>query len=260
MLLAVDVGNSNLTSGIFRGSELTAHWRLKTDPEQTIDGWGIFFRNLLSLGGFTREEMDGIVISSVAPRLDESLRVMAEQYFRLSPLFIDADLDTGLRIAIDNPSELGADRIANSAAAWARYGGPVVIVDFGTAINFDVVSGQGEYLGGVLCPGLTTASEALFAKAAKLPQIRLRKPETVIGHGTVPALESGMYFGALGQIDGILSGISEELGSTPRVIATGGQALDLAQDAPRIDEVNEHLTLEGLRLIWEKNIREKNRT
>ena len=253
MLFAVDVGNTNLTLGVFRGAELAGHWRLKTDREQTVDGWGVLFRNLLSLGGLRLEEIDGMIVSSVAPALDDSLRKMAERYLRRSPLFVDAFTDTGLTIRIDNPREVGADRIVNSVAAFARFGGPCVSVDFGTAINFDVISREAEYLGGLLCPGLSVSAEALFRRTARLPQIEIREPRGLIGRNTVDALESGFYYGALGLLDGILERLIAELGPETKVVATGGQAQVICPASRYVKAIDEHLTLTGLRLIWERN-------
>ena len=253
MLFSVDVGNTNLSLGVFRGAELVGDWRLKTDREQTVDGWGVLFRNLLSLNGLELGEVEGMVISSVVPSLDASLRKMAEKYLNSSPLFLDAETDTGLTIRIDNPLEVGADRIANSVAAYDRFGGPCVSVDFGTAINFDVISANAEYIGGLLCPGIGVAAEALFRRTARLPQIELREPETLVGAGTVPALQSGMFYGALGQLDGILERLVAELGPETSVVATGGQAQMICPKSRYVREVDEHLTLQGLRLIWERN-------
>ena len=253
MLLALDVGNTNLTLGVFRGSELAGDWRLKTDAAQTVDGWGVLCRNVLALAELSAREIDGIAISSVVPSLDESLRGMGERYFSQTPLFIDATVDSGLDIRIDSPSEVGADRIVNSVAAFTRYGGPCVSVDFGTAVNFDVVSADGGYLGGVLCPGVSVSAEALFRRTARLPQIDLREPKGVIGRNTVDALQSGLFYGTVGLIEGILARLVEELGAETRVVATGGQAKELAPACSRIDTVDEHLTLEGLRLVWERS-------
>lgn len=253
MLFAVDVGNTNLTLGVFRGADLAGDWRLKTDPSQTVDGWGVLFRNLLSLANMSFAEVDGIVISSVVPTLDDSLRRMAERYFRQTPVLVDSATDTGLTIKIDNPSEVGADRIVNSVAAFARCGGPCVSVDFGTAINFDVISKDAEYLGGLLCPGLSVSAEALFRRTARLPQIEVRKPAKVIGASTVAALQSGLYYGALGLLDGILERLISELGPETRVVGTGGQAHVICPASKYVTDVEEHLTLEGLRLIWERN-------
>jgi len=253
MLFAVDVGNTNLTLGVFRDDKLVGDWRLNTDRSQTVDGWGVLFRNLLSLAELQFSEIDGIAISSVVPSLDASLRRMSERYFRQTPLFVDSTTDTGLRIEIDTPSEVGADRLVNSVAAFARYGGPCVAVDFGTAINFDVISADGAYLGGLLCPGVGVAAEALFRRTARLPQIDIAEPDHLIGSNTVDALRSGLYYGSLGQLDGILGRLVEQLGPETKVVGTGGQAHTLCPASAYVQEIDEHLTLEGLRLVWERN-------
>jgi len=252
MLLAIDVGNTNLTLGVFRGDELLRDWRLKTDRDQTVDGWGVLIRNLLDLADLPVDGINGIVIASVVPSLNNSLRRMTERYFRKTPLFIDPSVDTGLTIAIDNPSEVGADRIANSVAAFQRFGGPCVAVDFGTAINFDVVRADGSYVGGLLCAGVEVAAKALFSNTAKLPQIEVTRPAKLIGTSTVSALQSGLFYGSLGLLDGILERLLEELGPDTKVVGTGGQAHVICPSSKHVKEVDEHLTLKGLRLIWER--------
>lgn len=252
MLLAIDVGNTNLTLGVFSGERLLHDWRLKTDRDQTVDGWGVLIRNLLMLAGLSANEIDGVVIASVVPSLNNSLRRMAERYFQRTPLFIDAAIDTGLKIAIDNPAEVGADRIANSVAAFERFGGPCVAVDFGTAINFDVVQADGSYVGGLLCAGVEVAAKALFSNTAKLPQIEVTRPAKLIGTSTIGALQSGLFYGSLGLLDGILERLLAELGPEAAVVGTGGQAHVICPSSRYVQEVDEHLTLKGLRLIWDR--------
>jgi type III pantothenate kinase len=252
MLLAIDVGNTNLTLGVFDGERLLHDWRLKTDRDQTVDGWGVLIRNLLMLADLPASKIDGIVIASVVPSLNDSLRRRAERYFQRTPLLVDASVDTGLTIAIDNPAEVGADRIANSVAAFERFGGPCVAVDFGTAINFDVVQSDGSYVGGLLCAGVEVAAKALFSNTAKLPQIEVTRPAKLIGTSTVSALQSGLIYGSLGLLDGILERLLSELGPQTRVVGTGGQAHVICPSSKYVEEVDEHLTLKGLRLIWER--------
>ena len=252
MLLAIDVGNTNLTLGVFRGSELLHDWRLKTDRDQTVDGWGVLIRNLLTLAGLSATEIDGIVIASVVPSLNNSLRRMAERYFQQTPLLLDSTVNTGLTIAIDNPSEVGADRIANSVAAFERFGGPCVAVDFGTAINFDVVQANGSYVGGLLCAGVEVAAKALFSNTARLPQIEVTRPAKLIGTSTVGALQSGLFYGSLGLLDGILERLLAELGPETKIVGTGGQAHVICPSSKYVQVVDEHLTLKGLRLVWER--------
>jgi type III pantothenate kinase len=252
MLLAIDVGNTNLTLGVFSGTELLHDWRLKTDRDQTVDGWGVLVRNLLSLANLPATDIDGIVIASVVPSLNDSLRRMAERYFRLTPLLVDASTDTGLEIRIDNPNEVGADRIANSVAAFAQLGGPCVAVDFGTAINFDVVTGDGAYVGGLLCAGVDVAAKALFSNTARLPQIEVTQPDKLIGTTTVGALQSGLFYGSLGLVDGILARLLAELGPHTKIIGTGGQARVICPASEHVQQIDDHLTLKGLRLIWDR--------
>lgn len=253
MLLAIDAGNTNLTMGVYRGETLETNWRLRTVRERTADEWGILMRQLFDASGLDFAQIKGIVVSSVVPAIDGPLQGMARRYFSTAPLFVDSSTDMGLAIRIDNPREAGADRLVNAVAAFAKYGGPVVVVDLGTAINFDIVSAKQEFLGGIICPGIGIAIGGLYEKAARLPMVDFREPARLIGTNTVDCIQSGLYFGTIGTIDGICARLREELGAATKFIATGGQAALVTRGSQFLDTVDENLTLDGLRMIWERN-------
>lgn len=253
MLLALDVGNSNITIGVFDGSRLVRHWRLRTVHDQTSDEWGILLRNLFNLGDLTLEDVHGIIVASVVPPLDSTLASMSRRYFHREAFFVTSETDSGLKILYDNPREVGADRIVNSIAAFEKYGGPCVVVDLGTAITFDAVSRQCEYLGGLICPGIGISVQGLFTRTARLPLVDFLQPEKFIGTNTVTSMQSGLYYGTIGMIDGILERLQDELGTNTVLIATGGQAELIVTGSRYLCHVDPDLTLEGLQRIWHRN-------
>jgi type III pantothenate kinase len=252
VLLAVDVGNTETVLGVFRDAELVSHWRLGTVPERTADELALLFGGFLEHEDLSFSGLAGIVISSVVPAATDALREMVARYLSFEPVVLEPGVRTGMAILIDNPREVGADRIANSLAAFARFGGPCIVVDFGTATNFDVVSGKGEYLGGVIAPGLQVAASSLYAAAARLTRVELRTPRSVIGKSTVEAVQSGLIFGAAAEVDGIVQRIEEEIGGAT-VVATGGLAPVVVPHCRTAMEHEPWLTLEGLRLVFERN-------
>jgi len=264
MLLVLDVGNTNTVLGVFdarpegadtsKPRRLIAHWRVTTNKSQTVDEYGVLFRNLFAMNKIEVSAVQGIVISSVVPPLDSTLREVCERYFQIKPLFIEPGVKTGMPVHYDNPAEVGADRIVNSVAAYEKFGGPCVVVDFGTATTFDVVSPKGEYLGGIITPGIGISAEALFERTARLPRVDIRKPPRVIATNTVNSLQSGLYYGYIGLIDGIIERLIAELGKDVKVVATGGLAALMGGGSKYIREVDDLLTLDGLRIIYERNL------
>ncbi|MDY7040151.1 MAG: type III pantothenate kinase [Chloroflexota bacterium] len=253
MLLCVDIGNTNIVLGIYRGEELLTHWRVATVHERMSDEYAMFLLQLFSHSGHDPASLQGVAISSVVPPLTGTFFKLSEDYLGLTPLVVDAGVQTGVRIRYDNPSEVGADRVVDAAAAYRLYGGPACVVDFGTATTFDAISAEGDYLGGAIAPGIRISAEALFARTAKLPRIDLTRPPRAIGSNTVHSMQSGILFGYVGLVEGMVARFRAELGEGMRVIGTGGLAEVIARETEVIQSVDPWLTLKGLRMIYEMN-------
>jgi type III pantothenate kinase len=253
VILVIDVGNTNIVLGIYQDRELLHHWRLSTNRSATVDEYGIMIHNLFHMGNIDTHAIDGIIISSVVPPIVATLEHLCETYLGKTPLIVGPGIKTGLNIRYENPREVGADRIVNSVSAIEQYGGPLIVVDFGTATTFDYIDHKGNYLGGAIVPGLGISTEALYQRAAKLPRIELSKPKSVIGRNTVHSMQAGIIYGYAGQVDGIVERMKAEMKENPKVIATGGLAELIAKESRTIEEINPLLTLEGLRLIYKRN-------
>lgn len=255
MLLTIDIGNTNIVIGVFRGKALVHTWRLTTIRERTADELGILVTNLCDRHEIRKGDISGIIVASVVPPLTGTLVTMVSEYFGRVPLLFEPAVNGGMPILIDNPSEVGADRVANGIAAFAMYGKglPIIVVDFGTATTFDAVSAKGDYLGGIICPGPNVSAEALFQRAAKLPRIDVKKPARVIGTNTIAAMQSGLFWGYVDMVEGLLRRMKTELGGGATVLATGGLATVVAPETALIEHVDADLTLYGLRLVWERH-------
>lgn len=252
MLAAIDIGNTNVVWGIFEGSTLLAHWRLATNPKATADEYGVLCMNMLAHNGRVPGQITGAIISSVVPSLTETFVSMVETYFSRTPLVVSSDMDTGLTLKYNNPKEIGSDRIVNAAAAYHKFQRDLIIVDFGTATTFCAVTRSGEYLGGVIAPGLGISAEALFARAAKLSKVELTRPKTVIGTDTAGSIQAGLLFGYAGLVDALVRRMEQELGRPFSVIATGGLASVVAPETSTIQSIEPLLTLEGLELLYRR--------
>lgn len=250
-LLVIDLGNTNVVLGVWRGEELVRSWRLTTARERTADEYGILARQLV--GDALHAQLEGAIVASVVPPMNGEMTRMVQHYFGIDPIFVEPGVKTGIAIQVDNPQDVGADRIVNCAAAHHQFGGPTVIVDFGTATTFDVVTEDAKFVGGVIAPGLNISAEALFARAARLPRVDIRKPDHVIGTNTVVNMQSGIYYGYLGLVDGILARIKREVPDLKRVIATGGLAPLFEHESEHIDEIDTELTLKGLKIVYDRN-------
>jgi type III pantothenate kinase len=254
VLLAVNVGNTNTVLGVFRGAELEHQWRTSTETERTADELAVLFGGLLEQADLSfSNQITGVVISSVVPTSTGALRDMVQRYFNFPPVIVEPGTKTGMPILIDNPRELGADRVVNALAAYSRYGGPCIVIDFGTATTYDAVSGKGEFLGGAIAPGLQTKNASLSRETARLPQVELQAPRTAIGKNTVDAIQSALIFGTAAETDGMIERMRKEFGGDATVVATGGLAPLVVPHCQFVDEHDPWLTLEGLRLVFERN-------
>jgi type III pantothenate kinase len=254
VLLAVNVGNTNTMVGVFRGTDLDRHWRVSTEPERTADELAVLFGGLLEHAGLSfSSQITGVVISSVVPTSTGALRDMVNRYFNFPPVVVEPGTKTGIPILTDNPRELGADRVVNALAAFARYGGPCIVIDFGTATTYDVVTDKGELMGGAIAPGVQTKNASLARETARLPLVELQTPRSVVGKNTVEAIQSALLYGSAAEADGIVDRMRKELGGSATVVATGGLAPLIVPHCQFVDEVDPWLTLEGLRLVFERN-------
>ncbi len=253
MLLVIDIGNTNVVCGVYKGERLLNHFRLGTEIEKTVDEYAVLIKSLLGVHGLNFMQIDGAIISCVVPPLLMTFESLCRKYIGIEPIIVEPGIKTGMPILYDNPAELGADRIVNAVAGYEKYRRALIIIDFGTATTFDYVSSKGEFLGGVIAPGIMVSLEALYGRASKLPRIELARPKSVIGKNTIHAMQSGILYGYSSLVDGIVRKIKEEVKAEPYVVATGGLARLIQNVSETIEEVDEFLTLNGLRVLYEKN-------